>query len=42
VFPDTLAGGEQIEAFIVVSYINVPGQAPTPPEGVLQWLELAQ
>ena len=39
VFPDTLAGGEQIDAFIVVSYINVPGQASNPPEGLLQWLE---
>lgn len=39
VFSDTLAGGEQIDAFIVVSHINVPGQAPNPPEGLLQWLE---
>ncbi len=42
VFPDTLAGGEHIDAFIVVSYVNVPGQAPDPPEGLLQWLERAE
>lgn len=42
VFPETLAGGEPIEAFMVVSYINVPGQDPTPPEGVLQWLERSE
>jgi hypothetical protein len=41
-FPETLAGGEPIDAFIVVSYINIPGQDLNPPEGVLQWIELAQ
>jgi len=39
---ETLVGGEQIDAFVVVSYTNIPGQDPNPPEGVLQWLELAQ
>lgn len=41
-FPETLAGGEEIDAIILVSYINIPGQDPNPPEGVLQWIELAQ
>ena len=40
-FPETLAGGEQIDAIIAVSYINLPGQDPNPPEGLLQWLERA-
>ncbi|MGE0468166.1 MAG: hypothetical protein AB7L09_03805 [Nitrospira sp.] len=42
VLPETLAGGEQIDAIILVSYINIPGQDPNPPEGVLQWIDLAQ
>jgi len=39
VLPETLAGGEQIDALIYVSFTNHPRESPTPPEGVLQWLE---
>ena len=39
VLPETLAGGERIDALIYVSFTNHPRESPTPPEGVLQWLE---
>lgn len=42
VLPETLTGGEQIDALVLVSFINIPGQSPNPPEGLLQWLERAQ
>nr|WP_143838263.1 hypothetical protein [Nitrospira cf. moscoviensis SBR1015] len=39
VLPETLAGGERIDALIYVSFTNHPREAPNPPEGLLQWLE---
>lgn len=39
VLPETLAGGEQIDALIFVSFTNQPRESPNPPEGLLQWLE---
>lgn len=42
VFPETFVGGEQIDALIFVSFLNHPRESPHPPEGLLQWLELAQ
>lgn len=39
--PETLEGGEQIDALIFVSFINHPRESPNPPEGLLQWLERA-
>ena len=41
VLPETLAGGEQIDALIFVSFTNQPRESPNPPEGLLQWLERA-
>ncbi|HRB81487.1 MAG TPA: hypothetical protein PK614_04430 [Nitrospira sp.] len=38
-FPETLAGGERIDALIFVSFTNQPRESPNPPEGLLQWLE---
>lgn len=40
--PETLAGGEQIDVLIYVSFTNQPRESPNPPEGLLQWLEQAQ
>lgn len=37
--PETLAGGEPIDALIFVSFTNHPRESPNPPEGLLQWLE---
>ena len=42
VLPETLAGGEQIDALVVVSFTTHPWDSPDPPEGLLQWLEQAQ
>lgn len=42
VLPETLAGGEQIDALILISFTNHQRESPTPPEGILQWLEHAQ
>ena len=42
VLPETLAGGEQIDALVVVSFTTHPWDSPNPPEGLLQWLEHAQ
>lgn len=39
VLPETLAGGEQIDALIYVSFANHPRESPNPPEGLFQWLE---
>lgn len=39
VLPETLAGGEQIDALTLVSFTNQPRESPNPPEGLLQWLE---
>lgn len=39
VLPETLGGGEQIDALIFVSFTNHPRESPNPPEGLLQWLE---
>ena len=39
VLPETLAGGEQIDALILVSFINHQRESPNPPEGLIQWLE---
>ncbi len=39
VLSETLAGGEQIDALIHVSFTNHPSESPNPPEGLLQWLE---
>ncbi|MBL8037790.1 MAG: hypothetical protein JNN16_09845 [Nitrospira sp.] len=40
--PEALVGGEQIDALIFVHFANQPREAPNPPEGLLQWLELVQ
>lgn len=37
--PETLAGGEPIDALLFVSFTNHPRESPSPPEGLLQWLE---
>ena len=42
VLPETLAGGEQIDALILVSFTNHPRKSPNPPEGLLQGLERTQ
>lgn len=39
VSPETLVGGEQIDALIYVWFTNQPRESPNPPEGRLQWLE---
>ena len=39
VLPETLIGGERIDALIHVSFTNHPRESPNPPEGLLQWLE---
>ena len=39
VLPETLVGGEQIDALIFVSFTNHPRESPSPPEGLLQWFE---
>jgi hypothetical protein len=39
VLPETLAGGEQIDALVVVAFTTHPWESPTPPERLLQWLE---
>lgn len=39
VLPETLAGGEPIDALIFVSFMTHPWESPNPPEGFLQWLE---
>ncbi|MBX3301044.1 MAG: hypothetical protein KF693_02395 [Nitrospira sp.] len=39
IVPETLAGGEPIDALIFVSFTNQPRESPNPPEGLLQWLE---
>ena len=39
VLPETLAGGEQIDALIHVSFTNHRRESLNPPEGLLQWLE---
>ncbi len=39
VLPETLVGGEQIDALIHVSFTNHPSESPNPPEGILNWLE---
>ena len=39
VLPETLAGGEQIDALILVSFTNQPRESPDSPEGLLRWLE---
>ncbi len=39
VVAEILAGGEQIDALIFVSFTNHPRESPNPPEGLLQWLE---
>lgn len=36
---ETLAGGEHIDVLMLVQFTNTPREAPTPPEGLLQWLE---
>lgn len=40
--PETLVGGEQIDALIFVSFTNQPRESPDPPEGLIQELERAQ
>ncbi|MGC4098463.1 MAG: hypothetical protein QM706_15220 [Nitrospira sp.] len=39
VLPETLVGGEQIDALIHILFANHPRESPNPPEGLLQWLE---
>lgn len=40
--PETLVGGEQIDALIFVSFTNHPWESPNPPEGLIQELERFQ
>lgn len=39
VLPETLASGAPIDALIFVSFTAHPWESPSPPEGLLQWLE---
>lgn len=39
VLPESLAGGERIDALIHVLFANHPRESPNQPEGLLQWLE---
>jgi hypothetical protein len=39
VLPEMLAGGEHIDVLMLVQFTNTLREAPTPSEGLLQWLE---